>query len=176
MIQRTCRLLSLLTALAALLAADGGTLQVRQTSGPFVLSVFTSPALPRAGFIDFSVLVQLAAGLDPVLDADVEVRAENNQGIVVSRSATHDNAQNKLLYAASLDFAAAGEWRFDVLVHRRQQAAQVSGKLIASPREPRFLAHWPQWAFIPLLILLFAFHQWLKSHQTPPRDGPLASN
>jgi hypothetical protein len=164
-IPRTARLLMLLYGLASLLAADGGTLQVRQTSGPFVLSVFTSPAVLRAGNVDFSVLVQQAAGLGPVLDAEVEVRAENGDGIIVSRAATHDNAQNKLLYAVSLNLSRRGEWTYNVLVHVRDQAAQVSGKLVAASSEPRFLAHWPQWVFVPALVLLFIFHQWLKSRQ-----------
>ncbi len=168
MIWRVHRLLMLLFSLAAVLAADGGTLQVRRTSGPFVLSVFTSPAVLRAGNIDFSVLVQQAAGLAPVLDADVEVRANNRQGILVSKAATHDNAQNKLLYAASLDLSRPGEWTFDVLVHQQERAAQVSGTLIAASGEPRFLAHWPQWAFVPALVLLFILNQWLKNKQRAP--------
>ncbi len=168
MIPRSGRLLMLLCALAGLLAADGGTLQVRQTSGPFVLSVFTSPAVLRAGNIDFSVLVQQAAGLDPVLDAVVEVRAENGDGIIVSKAATHDNAQNKLLYAVSLNLSRPGEWAYNVLVHQHEQAAHVSGKLVAASSEPRFLAHWPQWVFVPALVLLFTFHRWLKSRQRVP--------
>jgi len=155
----------LLFTLAVLLDADGGTLQVRQSSGPFVLSVLTSPAVLRAGTIDFSVLVQESGRLDPVMGADVEVRAENGDGIIVSKAATHDNAQNKLLYAASLNLSRPGQWGFTVRVRQHELAAQVSGKLVVEPREPRFLAHWPQWLFIPVLVLLFALHQWLKGKQ-----------
>ena len=165
MISRAGRLLMLLCALAALLAADGGTLQVRQASGPFVISVFTSPAVLRTGNVDFSVLLQESGRLDPVLAAEVEIRAENADGIIVSKAATHDNAQNKLLYAASLDLSTPGEWTFNVLVHQQERAAQASGTLIAGPSQPRFLAHWPQWAFVPLMVLLFALHQWLKGRQ-----------
>ncbi len=168
MISRPARILTLLCALAGSLAADGGTLQVRQASGPFLLSVFTSPAVLRAGNVDFSVLIQQATALDPVLDADVEVRAQNRDGIVLSKAATHDNAQNKLLYAASLNLSIPGEWTFNVLVHRQERVSQVSGKLVAAPGEPRFLAHWPQWAFIPVLVILFVLHQWLKSKQQVP--------
>lgn len=165
MIWRAGRLLMLLCSLAALLAADGGTLQVRETSGPFVISVFTSPAVLRAGNVDFSVLAQESGRLVPVLGADVEVRAENGEGIIVSKAATHDNAQNKLLYAASLNLSRPGEWTFNVRVHRQEGTAQVSGTLLAGPGEPRFLAHWPQWIFVPALALLFVLHQWLKSRQ-----------
>jgi hypothetical protein len=164
-ISQPSRLLMLLCALAALLAADGGPLQVRETSGPFVLSVFTSPAVLRAGNVDFSVLVQESGRLDPVPDADVEVQAENADGIIISRAATHDNAQNKLLYAASLNLSRPGEWMFTVRVHQQQIAAQVSGTLIAGTGEPRFLAHWPEWFFVPVLVLLFILHQWLKGRQ-----------
>ena len=168
MIARAARLLVLLCGLALLLAADGGTLQVREASGPFVLSVFTAPAVIRSGNIDFSVLIQGRGRLDPVLDADVEVRAENGDGIVVSKVATHDNAQNKLLYAASLNLSKPGRWTFNVLVHQQQQTAQASGTLVAASSEPRFLAHWPQWVFVPALMLLFLLHQWLKSKQRVP--------
>jgi hypothetical protein len=160
------RLLVLTCALSAWLGADGGTLQLRQTSGPFVLSVFTSPAVLRAGNVDFSVMVQESDRLDPVLGADVEVRAENGEGIVVSKAATHGNAQNKLLYAASLNLARPGEWIFVVSARQQALAAEVSGKLYAGPREPRFLAHWPQWVFVPGFVLLFALHQFLKRRQS----------
>jgi hypothetical protein len=165
MISRTGRLLALLCGLAIWLCADGGTLQLRQSSGPFVLSVFTAPATLRAGNIDFSVLVQQVAGLAPVLDADVEVRAENGDGIIVSKAATHDNAQNKLLYAASLNLSSPGDWTFKVIVRQHDAAAQVSGKLVMEASEPRFLAHWPQWVFVPTLVLLFILHQWLKGRR-----------
>jgi hypothetical protein len=171
LISRAGRLLVLLCALAALLAADGGTLQVRQTSGPFTLSVFTSPAVLRAGNIDFSVLVQDGARLDPVLGAEVEVRAENADGIIISKAATHDGAQNKLLYAALLNLPRPGEWTFTVHVRQQKSEAQIVGKLIAGPREPRFLAHWPQLAFVPVSVLLFAIHQRLKRRQRARIDA-----
>ncbi len=165
MTSRSARLVMLVCVTAAALYADGGTLQLRQASGPLVLSVFTAPATIRAGNVDFSVLVQKAAGLDPLLDANVEVRAENGAGIVVSKAATHDNAQNKLLYATSLNLRTAGDWKFTVRVQDSASIEQVSGKLVAEAGEPRFLAHWPQWAFVPVLLLLFVFHQSLKVRQ-----------
>lgn len=165
MILCASRLLVLTCALAVGLGADGGTLQVRQTSGPFVLSVFTSPAVLRAGNVDFSVLVQESDRLDPVLGADVEVRSENGEGIIVSKTATHGNAQNKLLYAASLNLSRPGEWIFSVRARQQALTAEVSGKLYAGPREPRFLAHLPQLVFVPALVLLFVLHQFLKRKQ-----------
>jgi len=119
----------------------------------------------RAGNVDFSVLVQDAARLDPVLGADVEVSAENADGIIISKAATHDSAQNKLMYAALLNLSSPGEWTFTVRARQHESAAQVAGKIIAGPRESRFLAHWPQWVFVPVLVLLFSIHQRLKIRQ-----------
>ena len=168
---RPGRLTLLACVATTALYADGGTLQLRQTAGPLVLSVFTAPALIRAGNVDFSVLVQNAAGLDPVLGANVEVRAENGAGIVVSKAATHENAQNKLLYATSLNLPTPGEWQFTVRIRQQGLTEQISGKLVVASGEPRFLAHWPQWAFVPVLLLLFGLHQSLKARQQARYDS-----
>jgi hypothetical protein len=162
---RAVRLTILACVAAAALSGDGGTLQLRQTTGPFVLSVFTAPATIRVGNVDLSVLVQKAAGLDPVLGASVDVRAENGAGIIVSKAATHDNAQNKLLYAASLNLPRPGEWLFTVRVREEALTEEVSGKVIVERGSPRFLAHWPEWAFVPFLMLVFVLHQSLKARQ-----------
>src|SRR5690349_6566313 len=50
--------------------ADGGSVQLHSVSGSFDITLFAEPPLPRAGQIDFSVLVQDSTG-QPVLDAAV---------------------------------------------------------------------------------------------------------
>jgi hypothetical protein len=147
------------------LRADGGTLQVRRQAGPWLVTVFTSPALPRAGIIDFTVLLQDPASLEPVLDAEVEIRASDERGTTVSRGARHDAAQNRLFYGALLTLHE-GEWGYEIAVkdgsaQPKNQATARGSLQVFAPSEPRLASHWHELALAPLLLLLFGFHQWL---------------
>src|SRR5580700_5635655 len=68
---RTWHLLSLFLFLAGNAFGDGGSVQLHSVSGPFEITLFTEPPLPRAGQIDFSVLIQDAKSGQPVMDATV---------------------------------------------------------------------------------------------------------
>jgi hypothetical protein len=155
----------LLSGLTSSLFADGGTLQFRETSGPFVISLFTAPSALRSGPIDFSVLVQDANGLNPVTTAEVEIIATNANGVLVSKAALRDNAQNKLLYAASLTLPEAGVWQYTVRLRQGDFSSKLSGNLQIGDAQPRLLAHWREWLFIPLFVTFFVFHQSLKRNQ-----------
>jgi hypothetical protein len=89
--------------------ADGGTVQLRQDAGPFVITVFTSPAPLSAGPVDISLLLQNRNGLEPVLDANVSLLLRANaSGSEIRARPTREQAQNKLLYAAPVTFAESG--------------------------------------------------------------------
>ena len=57
------RLALLAMQATCLLRADGGALLMRQPAGPFIVSVFATPPLPRAGPVDFTVLLQASGSL-----------------------------------------------------------------------------------------------------------------
>ena len=155
----------LLLALTPALLADGGAIQSRQEAGPFVVTVFTSPAPLRAGPVDMSVLVQNRDTSQTVLDAAVSLhlqRADSDIAIPATRA----RAQNKLLYAANVDLAEPGEWQYFVTVIHGDSRATVSGRMIAAPAATKLAAYWTYLAFPPLCIVLFGIHQWLgKRHQ-----------
>lgn len=163
----------LLTLLAApLLHADGGALQLHRQAGPWLVSVFTAPPLPRAGPIDFSVLLQTPGSLTPVVDARVEVIANDGSGVTVSRAAFHEQAQNRLLYAALLTLPHEGAWRYEVAISHSSTQAVAAGSLRVFPAASRLDSHWRELWFAPLLLLLFALHQALslsgkRRHSTP---------
>jgi hypothetical protein len=71
------RILLLILLLAALDAeANGGRLRLaREPAGPYLVSVWTDPDPPRLGRLDVSVAVMRPPDGDPVLDAEVRLRA-----------------------------------------------------------------------------------------------------
>jgi hypothetical protein len=157
--------------LAPLVAhADGGTVQLRQASGPFVVTVFTAPETLRAGPIDTSVLVQDRETGRVILDAMVNLAFQPaaGAGSRYQGRATHVQATNKLLQAVTIDIPAAGWWTIQISVSRDGAQAVVATKLLVLPAAPRLAAIWPFVILPPVAIALFALHQTLRrDYQTP---------
>jgi hypothetical protein len=168
---RTARTLLTIVILAPLIAhSDGGTVQLRETSGPFVVTVFTAPETLRAGPIDTSVLVQERETGMVILDAAVNLALQSaaGTGSRLQARATHVRARNKLLQAVTIDIPAAGWWTMQVSVSRNGAQAVVGTKLLVAPARPRLTAVWPFLILPPVAIALFALHQALRrDSQTP---------
>ena len=104
-----------------------------------------------------------------MLDADVHVEFTKG-GPPIQVRATHDQAQNKLLYAASVHLDDPGEWHFTVSV----RAVTVAGVLAVAPRQPKLAAYWSYLALPFLWMAIFAIHQWLRREkQLRPVAGSL---
>jgi hypothetical protein len=161
---RACVVLPAAVLLAAATAAwgDGGVVRLKQAAGPFVITIFTAPTPLRAGTADLSVLVQRRTDEEPVLDAQVTMTLSAVSGAIIGATATHEQATNKLLYAATLSLPAPGAWQLQVAVRREPEAASVSCELTAAPPSPPLLAYWPYLALPPVVIGLFVVHQWLS--------------
>lgn len=134
--------------------ADGGTVQLRQDSGPFTITVFTTPAPLRAGPADASIMIQDRNDHQPILDAEVvfEIGSEKVQ-------ATHDRAQNKLLYAASITLPEAGKFNYTVEVKKDRTSVTISGVLDAGPPPVLKASVWSYLAFPPIAVALFALRE-----------------
>lgn len=128
------------------LFGDGGKVLLRQESGLYAVTVFLTAA-------DLSVLVQDRATLQPVLDADLVVRVGDTL-----IKASHDQAQNKLLYAVTLPAEETGERVFTVDVNH---GTIFSGMVNVSPSAPMLASNWEYVAVPPVLILVFAIREWL---------------
>lgn len=99
--------------------ANGGTIQLsRAPAGPYEVTVLTSPSPLTVGVADVSVLVQRPGADEVVSDARVTVGTEPlaRAGPGGSFEATHEQATNKLFYAANVELPTAGRWRFRVHV------------------------------------------------------------
>ena len=100
--------------------ADGGAVHLHEASGPFVVTVFTAPEVPRAGPIDTSVLVQDRNAGAVILDTTVNLELQPIGGTNPSTPirATLGQAKNKLLQTVTIDVPAPGWWDVKIFVHR----------------------------------------------------------
>jgi len=158
------RTLALALLTATLACADGGVVLQHREAAPFVVTVFESPASPRAGTVDLSVLVQTPEALEPVLDAAVEVALRQGDSEVVAR-ATHDQAQNKLLYATSVQLNQPGTWHYLLLVKKAAESTTVSGDIAISEGEPKLTGYAGYLALPFVCLVLFAIHQALRARK-----------
>lgn len=162
---KTTYLPLLLLLSVRLLPADGGTVQLQKTVGPFFVTVFSEPVPLRVGRADLSVLCQRLPDKTPVLDATVLFHLRKpGAGDIVTYTipARHSDAKNKLLYAASLDFTSSGPWQFAVDIEQNHALVSTYGTLKVLNKEPPLATYWPYFVMLPLIVILFSVNRWLR--------------
>jgi hypothetical protein len=142
--------------------ADGGAVQFEKSAGPFVITVFTTPSPLRAGPVDISLMIQSRENQQPVLDGQAFVQLRKDGAMSIRSEATHEAAQNKLLYAAPVKVPESGLWELEVAIQRGDDSINVAGEITVASANPVLLVYWRSLALPPLLISLFALNQWLK--------------
>jgi hypothetical protein len=147
-----------------MLPADGGALVFQKQSGAFLISVFSSPTPVTSGPVDLSVLVQDAVSHSMVEDARVTLKI-GRSAVEINAPASHEQAINKLLYAAQVNLppGLTGDWRLNVKVATPDASVETDGDLRVSPNAPPAVTYWPYFAAVPLVMGLFALNRWLKS-------------
>ncbi|HEX2988087.1 MAG TPA: hypothetical protein VHS06_07955 [Chloroflexota bacterium] len=116
--------------------ANGGTIQLsNRPAGPYAVTVYTSPTPIRAGTSDVSVMVQRAGSDELVNDARVVVQAQpiGRDGGLSSYQATHEQATNKLFYAANVALPSEGRWRIGVQVEAAAGLGEVDFETDVAP-------------------------------------------
>jgi len=142
--------------------ADGGAAQFTKSAGPFVITVFTTPSPLRAGPVDISLMIQNRENQQPVLDCLAQVQVSKDGATSIGSEATHQAAQNKLLYAAQVKIPESGLWELEAAIKCGDDSANVNGSLSVAPSSPVLLVYWRSLALPPVFISLFALNQWLK--------------
>jgi len=168
--------------------ADGGVVQFRGAQGPFVVTVFTTPAPIQDNTTDVSLLVQRKDSHDATLDATVDLLFTSppllfgrpvgqlcglpgvallgqNPGQGASHTsvrATRAQASSKLLYAAPIRFGMPGNWKLDAIVSRGTDSARVSCVIAVGPANGRLIGLLPYLALPPVVAILFAMNQALR--------------
>ena len=183
-----CHLPFVIFILAGNAFGDGGSVQLHAVSGPFDITLFAEPPLPRAGQIDFSVLIQDAKNGEPVMDAAVTlaltpVKVHQNAqpawyppSCAVSAPANlaavpllHSGASNRLLYGALVEVPAAGVWHVRTEVQRGGEHASVEGSVDIADPFPPVASYWPLFLFPVVAVGLYV----LRSHiQTRTPSSP----
>jgi len=175
---RTWRLVLLFLSLAGNSFADGGSVQLHSVSGPFDITLFAEPPLPRAGQIDFSVLIQDAKSGEPVMDAAVTLALtpvevhQNAQpawyppSCAVSAPADlaavpllHSGASNRLLYGALVEIPSAGVWHVRTEVQRGNEHALVEGTVDIADPFPPLANYWPLFLFPVIAVGLYVLRE-----------------
>ena len=146
--------------------ADGGIVLWQRTTGPFIVTVFTTETPLRVGQADISILLENVGDSRPVVDAEVFIELENEAGATVSAEATHRQAQNKLLYCSLIDLPEAGSWKAKIIVKEGGETGEALGDLTVIRAQPMFFAYWKLLAFPPVIIVLFIINQWLSKPRT----------
>lgn len=142
--------------------ADGGVIQMTKTADEFVITVYTSSSPLRTDPTDISVLIQNRENAEAVLNAQVWIQLRNEKGLQITAQATHATAQNKLLYAATVNIPEAGQWNMEVTVQQGEQTTSISEIITVVASRSLLLSHWQNLALPPLAIFLFVLNQWLK--------------
>jgi hypothetical protein len=177
--RRSLLLAVALSTLSLRAQADGGLMQLHQTAGPFVVTIFATPSPPRVGPVEISVLAQDRENGQAALDVEAFVRLRSAGGTIVLGRATREASRNKLLYSASMNLAEAGRWELEVTIKQGKSAASVLGQLSVVAPRPLLLSYWRSLSLPWVVISLFAMNQWLKrraasrgsgDHMAPRRD------
>ncbi len=164
--KRGLLLLAAALATGLTLHADGGAVVLQKRSGPFMITLFSDPSPVRVGRADLSVMCQKADDNSPVLDATVllHLRRPGNGSEIVEFTlpAKHDNASNKLLYAAAVDLPSPGAWRVIVDIRQKEREASLMGSLTVLEKQAAIVTYWPFFVIVPLAALLFAINRRLR--------------
>ena len=142
--------------------ADGGQLQGSELSGPFVISLYTSPIPLRTGTVELTALITNSADRTPVLDATVQIQV---------RSETHPESAfvmkakrggDGLRYFATPKLKPAGRWSIRIEASNSQGSGTFIRTLAVEDALPIYISLWPVLAFPPVAIAVFALQQRLR--------------
>jgi hypothetical protein len=140
---------------------------LHQDAGPFTVTLFAAPQPLQTGAADLSVLVQDRSNgevlLDPVIDLGLapEAGSPPQLSVRLARGA----ASNRLLQAATVNFAKAGQWRLTLTVSRAGSVARLSTECTVEPESSRATLVWFYVLLPGGVIVLFVLHQALKFRQ-----------
>jgi hypothetical protein len=167
MSNKTWLALAVLTLCPAFLRADGGTLRFSKRCDDYRITLFTSPTMPCAGPVDFSVLVQSMESETPLLDLPVTIHVwpDGRPRQRIGGPATTEAATNKLFRAIQLDLLEPGRWRVEVAVESPEGIVRAEGELEIEPAPPSWhsLVGWIGWP--AGVIVVFVVHQCLVQRQ-----------
>jgi hypothetical protein len=154
--------------------ADDGRLQMRQATGPFVVSLFTMPESLAVGSADLSVMVEDQGGGSILLDANVVVALTPEDASIapVIAHLSHAHATNRLLEDAVVQLPRAGRWRAVIHVSETGREASVATELTVANYSAR---RGTVWFFAVLPVCAVALFAWVQVAKQRARRRRLLS-
>jgi hypothetical protein len=157
-------LLLLSLAASSTVLTDGNSLYFSRVRDGLRVSLFGPPMPLIPGPTDFSVMVQDAGDLQPIVDARVVLMASQGGRSESGVALTHRNAADRLLFAGSIDLPRPGPWRINLQVTVGERKLATRFPLTVMP-SASFSQAWPYFALVLLVIFLFGCNQWLRWRQ-----------
>jgi len=147
-----------LLGLARFALADGGTVQLSQVSGPYRVTLLTSPTPLRAGQVDVSAFVSDARSGDDVRDARIELSFAPLDGSAEpeTKVASADASSTGLFQVARFNAHRSGAWQLAADVNGRAGRARVSTELTIAPPIPRWTSFlgWILAPIVPITVYM----------------------
>ena len=142
--------------------ADGGVVICQRTSASFIITLFSEEMPLRPGPADLSVLLEQSDGHSPILDAQVFITLQHENGTVIRSEATRNQARNKLLYCSLITLPKSGYWKILIHVIRGQEKADMVYDLLVTAPSPVLVSNWKLISLPPVIIMVFILNQWLR--------------
>ncbi|MCL4294599.1 MAG: hypothetical protein KJ077_02685 [Anaerolineae bacterium] len=149
----------LVLAEPGLVQANGGTIILVEKVGAYDLTVTASPYPLQVGVNDVSVVLARRSDAQVVLDAQVTITAEplDQPGEPQPFPATHDNATNKLYYAANVVFPTTGCWKLTVQVDGPEGSANTAFEAQVEEQQFWGLLEYVNLVALPLIVVVILF-------------------
>ncbi|RIK24686.1 MAG: hypothetical protein DCC55_41170 [Chloroflexi bacterium] len=142
-----------------LVQANGGTIVLVEKVGAYDLTVTASPYPLQVGVNDVSVVLARLSDAQVVLDAQVTITAEplDQPDEPQPFPATHDNATNKLYYAANVVFPTTGRWKLTVQVDGPEGSANTAFETQVEEQQFWGLLDYVNLVALPLIVIALLF-------------------
>ncbi|MCQ3976664.1 MAG: hypothetical protein DPW09_24800 [Anaerolineae bacterium] len=149
----------LVLAEPGLIQANGGTIVLVEKVGAYDLTATASPYPLQVGVNDVSVVLARRSDAQVVLDAQVSITAEplDQTGEPQLFPATHDNATNKLYYAANVVFPTTSRWKLTVQVDGLEGSANTAFETQVEEQQFWGLLDYVNFVALPLMVIVILF-------------------
>jgi hypothetical protein len=161
-----------LSPLVQIARADGGVVIFQRASPPFTITLFSTEMPLTPGPADLSVLLEHPVGHSPILDAQVFIILEHENGTIIRSEATRNQARNKLLYCSLITLPKSGNWKMMLHIIRGDEKAEMLYDLVVTTPPPVLVSNWKLISIPPVIIMLFIINQWLHGNALTKRQQP----
>jgi hypothetical protein len=151
--------------LPARASADGGVVIAQDRAQGMQITLFAAPVPLRAGPVDLSIFLQREEDGSAILGAPVAIRVGGGQRSGRWTVADHEQATNRLLYAALLQIPEPGPWTIEARVGTGDEAVRIGASVVVGERQAPAARFWG-WIILPLpVVLFFSIQQWLRRRE-----------